>query len=41
MTQCCFATHLRLLVHVPSEGNSIIRDLLNVSNRIEALLVIS
>lgn len=41
MNQYYFPTHLRLFVHVPGEGNSIVRNLLDVSNRIKALLVIS
>lgn len=41
MNQYYFSTHLRLFVHVPGEGNSIICNLFDVSNRIKALLVIS
>lgn len=41
MNQYCLPTHLRLFVHIPGEGNRIIRNLLDVSNRIKALLVIS
>lgn len=32
--------YLSLLVDVPSEGDGIVRDLLNVANGVEALLVV-
>lgn len=34
-------THLRLLVDVPGEGNGVVRDLLDVADGVEALLVVS
>lgn len=40
MNQCYFNTHLSFFIHVPGEGDSVIRNLFNVANRVKALLVI-
>ena len=37
---CVLQPHLGLLVHVPSEGDGIVGDLLNVADGVEALLVV-